>query len=92
MHLQIFFLVFISALISVTMSCFPKQDDDGYGGDKDEGYGGGKEGEKGGGYGDGDKLFGYTDHGYVDEGFGHTRYKSTFDKAAISRALRMKMY
>ena len=48
MHLQIFFLVIISALISVTMSCFPKQDDDGYGGDKDEGYGGGKEGEKGG--------------------------------------------
>ena len=57
------FCVFISLLISVTLSCFPKQDDDGDGGDKDEGYGGGKEGQKGGGYGD--KLFGYTDHGYV---------------------------
>ena len=73
--MQIFFLVFISLLFALTMSCFPKQDDDSYG-DKDDGYGEGKDSDKGGGYGNGDKLFGYSDHGYVDEGFGHTRFNT----------------
>ena len=72
--MKIAFLVFISLLFTVTLSCFPKQDDDGYG-DKDNGYGEGKDSDKGGGYGNGDKLFGYSDHGYVDEGFGHTRFE-----------------
>ena len=60
------FLIAFTFLFSVSMSCFPKQDEGGYGEGKDD--------ENGDGYGNGDKLFGYSDHGYVDEGFGHTRF------------------